>query len=167
MKAGQHKLPPRIAAFLAAIRVMPCVARAAEAAGINKSAHYMKLRRDKAYAQLFADSLQIGVDSLADVAIERAQMGWEEPLVYQGHFCYPAKLDKKTGKHVPDKKKGPLTVRKIDNRLLEFVLSRRHPDFKEKIEHSGELDLNVLMEKLNAGRQRVADAKRQAGDSAE
>jgi hypothetical protein len=155
-------LPPKITAFLAAIRVLPCIERAAKAAGINKAAHYAKLHTDQKYAKAFSVALQIGIDAISDVAVERAAIGWEEPVIYQGAVCYPLKQDKKTKKWVPNVKAGPLTVRRIDNRLVEFVLKNRHPEYRERVEVSGELSLRDLTARLNAGRQRVAAAKASA-----
>lgn len=123
---------PKIKAFLAAIRVMPNVTRAAKAAGINPAHHYAKLKSSPEYAVAFAEAFEAGCDAMSDVAIERAQIGWEEPVVYQGQPSYPEKWDKKLERFVPDYKAKPFTIWKIDNRLLEFILSRRHPAYRER-----------------------------------
>jgi hypothetical protein len=143
---------PKITAFLAAIRVMPNVTRAAQAAKINKSLHYAKLKSSPEYAAAFQQALQMGCDALSDVAVTRATDGWEEPVVYQGRIALQE--DPGTGQVVP------VTVRRIDNQLLRFILERRHPDYRERVEDSGAVDIHVQMEHLNAGRQRVADAKK-------
>jgi hypothetical protein len=142
---------PKITAFLAAIRVMPNVTRAARAARINKSQHYAKLKSSPAYAAAFQQALQMGLDALSDVAVTRATEGWEEPVVYQGRIALQE--DPGTGKAVP------VTVRKTDNQLLRFILERRHPEYRERVEDAGAVDIHVLMENLNAGRQRVAQEK--------
>ena len=49
---------------------------------------------------------------------------------------------------------GPVTVRRIDNQLLRFILERRHSEYRERVE-SGAVD----MDNLNVGRQRVAEEK--------
>ncbi len=36
-----------------------------------------------------------------------------------------------------------------------FILERRHPEYRECAADSGAVDIHVLMEDLNAGRQRV------------
>jgi len=36
-----------------------------------------------------------------------------------------------------------------------FILERRHPEYRERVADSGAADIHVLMEDLNAGRQRV------------
>jgi hypothetical protein len=62
-----------------------------------------------------------------------------------------------------------VTVRRIDNQLLRFILERRHPEYRERVEESGAVDVHVMMENLNAGRQRVAEekAEREAAENAE
>jgi hypothetical protein len=141
----------KISAFLAAIRVMPNVTRAARAAKINKSQHYAKLKSSPEYAATFRQALQEGFDTLSDVAVTRATDGWEEPVVYQGRIALQE--DAGTGKVVP------VTVRRIDNQLLRFILESRHPEYRERLEESGTVDIHVLMGNLNAGRQRVAGEK--------
>jgi hypothetical protein len=142
---------PKITAFLAAIRVMPNVTRAARATKIHKSQHYTKLKSSPEYASAFQQALQMGCDALSDVAVTRATDGWEEPVVYQGRIALQE--DPRTGKVVP------VTVRRIDNQLLRFILERRHPEYRERVEESGAVDIHVLMEKLNDGRQCVAEEK--------
>jgi hypothetical protein len=144
---------PKMTAFLAAIRVMPNVTRAAHAAKINKSQHYDKFKSSPEYASAFQEALRMGCDALSDVAVTRATDGWEEPLVYQGRIAM--QKDRGTGKVVP------ITVRKIDNQLLRFILERRHPDYRERVdlEAAGAVEIHKLMANLNAGRQRVAEEK--------
>ena len=142
---------PKINAFLAAIRVMPNITRAAKAAKINKSLHYAKMKSSPDYAVAFQQALQMGCDALSDVAVTRATDGWEEPVVYQGRIALQE--DPGTGKVVA------VTVRRIDNQLLRFILERRHPEYRERAEESGAVDIHVLMENLNAGRQRAVEEK--------
>ena len=142
---------PKINAFLAAIRVMPNITRAAKAAKINKSLHYAKVKSSPDYAVAFQQALQMGCDALSDVAVTRATDGWEEPVVYQGRIALQEDPD--TGKVVY------VTVTKFDNQLLRFILERRHPEYRERVEESGAVDIHVLMENLNAGRQRAVEEK--------
>ena len=74
---------PKLSAFLAAIRVMPNVTRAAIAAKMNKSQHYAKLKSSPDYAAAFQQALEVGYDAISDVAVMRATEGWEETVVYQ------------------------------------------------------------------------------------
>ena len=142
---------PKMSAFLAAIRVMPNVTRAARAAKIHKAQHYFKLKSSPEYAAAFQEALQMGYDALSDVAVTRATDGWEELVVYQGKIAQQEDLS--TGKVVP------VTVRRIDNQLLRFILERRHPEYRERVEESAAVDIHMLIENLNAGRQRVAEEK--------
>jgi hypothetical protein len=125
---------PKITAFLAAIRVMPNVKRAAKAAGIHRSQHYAKLQSSLEYRAAFDACLAIGFDALSDTAVERAEIGWEEPLVYKGRLTYPDIWDEKIGRFIPNYDAKPLCVRKIDNQLLQFVLKNRHPEYQERKE---------------------------------
>ena len=140
---------PRINKFLAAIRVMPNVTRAAHAAGINKSQHYAMLESSPEYAAEFQRSLKMGYDALSDLAVARATEGWDEPIVSQGSSAD----DASTGQ-------APTTVRRTDNQLLKFILERRHPEYRDRVEDSGAVEIQVMMENLNAARQRAADAKK-------
>jgi len=123
---------PKLNAFLAAIRVMPNVTRAAAAAGMDKSHHYAKLQSSEEYREAFEVAFQMGCDALSDVAVERAQLGWDEPIVYKGGLAFPEKWDPELERMVPDYEKQPLCVRKIDNNLLQFVLKSRHPAYREE-----------------------------------
>jgi len=112
---------------------MPNVTRAARAAKINPCSHYAKLKTSLEYRAAFDACFAIGCDALSDVAVERAQIGWEEPVIYQGRFSYANTYNPETGEYETDFA-HPLTVRKIDNQLLQFVLKNRHPDYKEREE---------------------------------
>ena len=51
-----------------------------------------------------------------------------------------------------------------------FILERRHPEYRERVADSGAADIHVRMEDLNAGRQRVGrgrGARRRAEGSPE
>jgi len=52
----------------------------------------------------------------------------------------------------------------VDN---NFILERRHPEYRERSADSGAVDIHVLMEDLNAGRQRVGRGERRARRRAE
>ncbi len=56
----------------------------------------------------------------------------------------------------------------VDN---NFVLERGHPEYRERVADSGAVDIHVLMEDLNAARQRVGrgegGARRRAKGSPE
>jgi hypothetical protein len=139
----------RINKFLAAIRVMPNVTRAAHAAKIDKSQHYAMLESCPEYAAEFQRSLKMGYDALSDIAVARATEGWVEPTIFQGG-----------DEEDPSAGQAAMTVRRTDNQLLKFILERRHPEYRDRVEDSGTVDIHVMMENLNAARQRAADAKK-------
>jgi hypothetical protein len=144
---------PKMNAFLAAIRSMPNITRAAHAAGINRSQHYAKFKSSPEYTAAFQEAFRMGCDALSDLAVTRATEGWEEPVVYQGKIALQE--DSETGKLIP------VTVRRVDNQLLRFILERRNPDYRERVADSGAVEVQRMMENLNAGRQRVAEEKAQ------
>jgi hypothetical protein len=139
----------KMSAFLAAIQVMPLVKRAAKAAGVHRSSHYRKLKSCPAYAETFQEAQMIGIDFIWDLAVERAVLGWEEPLVYRGRISL--RRDPATGAMIP------VMVRKFDNHLLMFLLDRFHPAFA-RVPHCEGSNRN-LEERLNAGRRRAAEAR--------
>ena len=48
-----------------------------------------------------------------------------------------------------------------------FILERRHPEYRERVADSGAADIHVLMEDLNAARQRVGRGEHGARRRAE
>jgi hypothetical protein len=63
---------------------------------------------------------------------------------------------------------GDVTVPTTNNQLLRSILERRHPEYCERVEDSSAVDIHMLMENLNVGRQRVAveNAERDAEQKA-
>jgi hypothetical protein len=130
---------PKVRAFLAAIRVCPSITRAAEAADIRRELHYRRYKADPVYKQAFDEAWQIGLGAVEDKAIERAQLGWEEPVIYQGNLVYPEGFEQ-----LPDgscKPKGkPLTIRKFSDGMHQFVLRANNPKYNtERHKHSVEV----------------------------
>ena len=142
---------PKISAFLAAIRVMPNVTPGSPRGKDPQVSALLQVEVESEYAAAFQEALQMGYDALSDVAVTRATDGWEELIVYQGKIALQEEPG--TGKVVP------VTVRRIDNQLLRFILERRHPEYRERVEESAAVDIHMLIENLNAGRQRVAEEK--------
>src|SRR4051812_18690348 len=117
---------PKLAAFLKAISVMPNITRAAAAAKMNKSHHYEQMRSSPEYAEAFREAFQIGLDAVCDVAVTRATEGWAEPVIHKGKVA--REKEPGSGKLVP------VTVRRVDNNLLRFLLERRHAEFRPRVE---------------------------------
>lgn len=73
-------------AFVAALAATGTVTRAAHAIGMTAVSAY-QLRKQpgaEAFAEAWADALAIGVEKLADIAMERAMHGVPVPVFYQG-----------------------------------------------------------------------------------
>ncbi len=120
-------------AFLAAYSGCGSIRKAAEFAKIERRSHYNWLQ-DPDYAQRFADAHENAMELLLEEARRRGYEGWDEPVVYQGQYCYPASKDGK-----PSKK--PLMVRKYDAGLLQFLIKGGKPEYRDsykaEIRHSG------------------------------
>jgi hypothetical protein len=89
---------PKTRAFLAAIRQVPSITRAAKAAGISRELHPHRLKQQysddpekRAYAlrykAAFEEAWEVGCNSLESTAIERCMLGVDEPVFYQGEEC--------------------------------------------------------------------------------
>jgi hypothetical protein len=166
----KRKVSSRRAAFLAAFAVTGQITAAAKAAKIERHVHYLWLETDPDYPALFEKARIEAVQALEDEAVRRATEGVFEPNLYQGQFVYPIKgyeLDPETG--LPDRGKPifgkkPLGMMKKSDRLLEFLLRAGKP---EKFRDRGTVELTgagggpiEIVERLNAGRKRVADASK-------
>lgn len=102
-------------AFLAAFEKTGMICRAAEAAGVDQSSHYVWLKRDADYAAAYAESEVIVGNALLDEAVRRAMHGWEEPTTVAGE---------------------KVMVRKFSDRLLERLLEAHHPEkFRANLAH--------------------------------
>lgn len=107
----------KVRAFLAAYRRTCNITQAAKAAGIDPRRHYAWLNLE-GYKELFRKATVVAGDYLEGVAVERATLGWKEPIYYQG---------KRVG-----------YVRRFDSGLLQFLLRGAKPDkYRERTEITG------------------------------
>ena len=146
----------RSAAFLAAYRQSGSVTTAAKLAGVDRTQHYDWLKSED-YAQQFSDAQTEVAQALEDEVIRRAYQGIQEPVIYQGELCYQTTYNPRTKE--TRRSNGPLTITKYSDSLLQFALKAFNPaKYRDqtKVEVSGSLD---LIERLNAGRARVAAAQ--------
>jgi hypothetical protein len=170
MPLKKKRVPNRRAAFLAAYAVCGQITAAAKAAKIERDMHYRWLKEDADYPALFEDARMKAVQALEDEAVRRATEGVFEPNQYQGQFVYPIKgyaLNLETNKPDYDRPifgKKPLGVIKKSDRLLEFLLRAGKP---EKFRDRGTVELTgkdggpiEIVERLQAGRKRIADASK-------
>ena len=119
--------------FLRCYRETGSVTKACQAADIDRSIHYRRLKADPKYAQAFAEAQECAVAVLEDECIRRAT-GVDEPVVYQGEFSYPLVRDAK-GKI--QRSLTPLTVRKYSDSLLMFLLRGAKPErYRERFDHT-------------------------------
>jgi hypothetical protein len=136
---ADHKAS-KVRAFLAAIEVCPSITRAAKAAGIQRGVHYRRYKEDPVYKAAFDEAWERGVQALEDDAAEKAMIGYEEPVVYQGALCYtPILKDGQVARGEDGKPlMKPLTIRRPNPSLLMFLLRGAKPEkFRERYEHTG------------------------------
>lgn len=108
-KRGRPQASPAcVAAFLVELAETGAVAIAAERAGLHRSTLYDLRRRNKDFAARWDAALQLGLDRLQDCAVVRATVGEETPVWQAG---------RQVG-----------TVRRPDNRLLQFLLKAHRPE---------------------------------------
>jgi hypothetical protein len=97
-----------VTAFLDELAESGAVAIAAERAGLHRSTLYALRRRNRDFAARWDAALQLGLDRLQDHAVVRATVGDEMPVWQRGQ---------QVG-----------TVRRPDNRLLQFLLKAHRPE---------------------------------------
>jgi hypothetical protein len=131
-----QKLKSEWEAFLAAVEEFPHIRRAAKHANVHYSTHYRKYKLEPEYAARFEESWAIGVGRIRDIAIRRAVLGYDEPVIYKGEYQFQEILNSQTGKI----EKKLVTVRKFPERLLMKVLTGEIPDVYNRSihEHTGE-----------------------------
>jgi len=150
------------AAFLAAFAECGVITEAARAAKVNRTDHYDWLL-DPEYSAAFDAAKEQAIELMESEARRRAIEGVAEPVIYQGSLCFEPLRDK-SGKIKRDPKtkevlfsKKPLVVYKKSDILLMFLLKAAKPDtYREnsKVELSG--SVNLVVDRLLAGRQRLA-----------
>ena len=75
---------PKKRAFLAAMGNTASVLRAADIAGIDRSSHYIWLKKNPDYAAAFEIAKMRGVDVLEAEAVRRAHEGVTKPIFHGG-----------------------------------------------------------------------------------
>jgi hypothetical protein len=116
---------------------------------------------DPPYKAAFDEAWEMGVQALEDVAAERAQLGWEEPVVFQGKFSYPVTRGENGRMR---RSTQPLTVTKFSDSMLQFMLRGAKPEkYRERhdVQVTGAIS---IVERLQAGRKRAAAAVKPSTD---
>ena len=176
-RSRQTRTIDKRAAFLAAYGIAASIDAACKAAKIDRKQHYRWLKGDADYAARFRDVKTEAADALEDEAVERAMRGVYEPNVFQGRFIYPqeevvtpAVLGPRGGIVEPERREWrdvpgamPFGIWRKSDTLLIHLLRGFMP---EKYGYRGQFELSgpaggpmEIVERLNAGRARVAAAK--------
>lgn len=126
-------------AFLAALAACGVVGQALVAAKIPCRSTVQRWRKDdQDFADAYNQALETATDKLETEARRRAVNGVDEPVFYKGE---------RVG-----------AVRRYSDKLLEVLLKGNRPDkFKDRVEHSGTLDVSIA-ERLARARTRVGSA---------
>lgn len=123
-----HDLTPKhVETYLETLRETGRKYDSAAAAGMS-FAWIRKLRRDPEFCEWEEESMEAYRDSIQKEAHRRAVTGWDEPII--------------GGK---DKDTVVTTVRRYSDRLLELLLKRHIPEFREKWEGEVKVTGGVLV----------------------
>lgn len=118
--------------FLATLRQTGNVSESARTAGVGRTFVYAERERDEAFAALWDDAVEDGMDTLEAEARRRGLEGWDEPVF---------------GRVGKDEDGRVGTVRKYSDTLLIFMLKGGRPEkYRERsdVRHSGKIDLGKL-----------------------
>ncbi len=77
---------PKKRAFLASFALCGSIVRSSKAAGVSNIMHYEWLKHDEQYRDAYAEAQVMVGDYLESVAIERATLGTEKAVYYQGEI---------------------------------------------------------------------------------
>ena len=131
--------------YLAALRQVPVIRHALEAAGIDRSTAWRAREADQEFAKAEAEAIEEGIDRAEQEAFKRAVVGFEEPVIDKGRLAYRYEryVDSEGNdgyRPVLDEhgQPIPLTVRKHSDALLALYLKgRRKKVFAERTEVTG------------------------------
>lgn len=105
-------------AFLASYGMTCNISAAARACDMARSSHFRWLKEDPDYPALFAEAKELAHQVLMDSAVEKATVGWLEPVFHNGQQCG--------------------TITKRSDRLHEVLLKGAFREqFSDRIEHTG------------------------------
>ena len=107
--------------FLELYRLTGQLQKSARECGISPSTVRDHLKNDLAFKDAYDEAYGDFKEAIEREALRRAIMGWEEPVYQQGVLAG--------------------TVRKYDSPLLQLILKRHIPEYKEK--HQVDVNLNA------------------------
>jgi hypothetical protein len=166
------KTPDKKTAFLKAYAKCGSVKDAARTVPIDRTLHYVWLKRDAAYRERFERTRDEAGQELEDSAVEWALVGHFEPNVYQGRFVYPehevtikgknGEPDRKEFRRIPGSKPYGVWRRSeaLHLALLRAFLPERYGRQIARVEVSGSGGGPLeIAERLKAGRARMLAMK--------
>jgi hypothetical protein len=133
---NKSRLNGKQRAFLAAYSKTGNISVAAKSASVGRRSH-RDWMASELYSTAFAEADEDAIELLEGEALRRAVQGTERTVYYQGREC---------GR-----------MREYSDNLLMFLLKGRKPEkYRDnvQVQHTGEI--NLIIERLNEGRKRVA-----------
>lgn len=132
-------------AYLAALRQVPVIKHACEAAGVDRTTAWRAREADEAFAQAEQEAMEEGIDRAEAEAFRRGVVGFEEPVIDKGRLAYRYERyeDDDGAEHYrlmldAHGQPIPLTVRKHSDAMLGLVLKgRRKNVYSERKELTG------------------------------
>lgn len=135
-------------AYLAALRELPVIKHACEAAGVDRTTAW-RAREDEEFAKAEQEAMEEGIDRAEAEAFRRAVVGFEEPVIDKGRLAY--RYERYEVEDVNGVKEErwrmcldangqpiPLTVRKHSDAMLGLVLKgRRKKVYADRTELTG------------------------------
>jgi hypothetical protein len=131
--------------YLEALRNIPVIKHACEAAGVDRVTAWRTREADAAFAEAEREAMEEGIDRAEQEAFKRAVVGFEEPVIDKGRLAYryervEAEDGSETYRPVLDEhgQPVPLTVRKHSDTLLAlFLKGRRKKVYADRTEVTG------------------------------
>jgi hypothetical protein len=132
-------------AYLAALRQVPVIKHACEAAGIDRTTAWRAREADEEFAKAEQEAMEEGIDRAEAEAFRRGVVGFEEPVIDKGRLAYRYEryVDDDGVEHYrlqldEHGQPIPLTVRKHSDAMLALVLKgRRKKVYADRTELTG------------------------------
>lgn len=132
-------------AYLAALRQVPVIKHACEAAGIDRTTAWRAREADEEFAKAEQEAMEEGIDRAEAEAFRRGVVGFEEPVIDKGRLAYRYEryLDDDGIEHYrlqldDNGQPIPLTVRKHSDAMLGLLLKgRRKKVYADRTELTG------------------------------
>jgi hypothetical protein len=131
--------------YLEALRNVPVMKHACEAAGIERTTAWRARESDEEFAKAEQEAMEEGVDRAEQEAFRRAVVGFEEPVIDKGRLAYRyERVEAEDGsEHYrvmldANGQPVPLTTRKHSDALLALYLKgRRKKVYADRTELTG------------------------------